>query len=428
MRLNNREDLTPICATENVPLFVMYVKGELPEQHKSKLEAHLSHCADCKMNLAYVKEILQFKHPLSADEKTLLLKYLSDPLFYYFIHDIRKKVLSDVRDILKEVNIHLKNNENIEAYKDGKINQPSKLAYQKRPYSYAVMTLAIAGFLSLGSLIVLGISVKYPALQSYLPFSKQNSLAINETSSNSLSSDFQINLSKATENNRYQQLDVAIDEFLSTQNREHLVKAESIAKDIQLFYEDNYGVDLVSYYKTVPSLAIEPLSIHRKKLVELTNQATGDDYKQRLADSQKLEAQLLSFGNLIEAYKTKALINKLHVQLHNDKEASFITEAGLTFSNKNNYLLLEADFLLWKAKRLCEVPDFINAQEAFLKVIDLGNKLRTTKLVTSAGTSLAFLHYNQNDDEKAFALAKNTLLSFSDYKNTQAITLLLTID
>ncbi|MFY9226894.1 MAG: zf-HC2 domain-containing protein [Blastocatellia bacterium] len=431
MKLNNREEpFTPICTTENVPLFVMYIKEELPEKHKSKLEAHLSHCDDCKMNLAYIKEILQFKHHLSIDEKTLLLKYLSDPLFYYFANNIRKKVLEDVKEIVKEAKAKINEvnevNNTIDArVKDfGKAEKLPKKLHQQIPYSYLVLTTSIILFLSLGISIVLALSSKYPTLQSYSPFSNRTSSAVEERLPTNLGSELSINLAKTAENNRYQQLDTAIDEFLATKDRKHLEQAESIAKDIRLFYEDNYGVDLVNYYKTVPSLAIEPLSIHRKKLAELTSQATGDDYKQRLVDSQKLEAQLLSFGNLIEAYKIKALINKLHVQLHNDKEANFITEDGLTFSNKNNYLLLEADFLLWKAKRLCEVPDFTNAQDAFLKVIDLGNKLQINKLVTSAGTSLAFLHYNQNDDEKAFELAKNTLLSFTDYKNTQAITLL----
>ncbi|MFY9225066.1 MAG: zf-HC2 domain-containing protein, partial [Blastocatellia bacterium] len=323
MKLNNREDLTPICATENVPLFVMYVKGELPEQHKSKLEAHLSHCADCKMNLAYVKEILQFKHPLSADEKTLLLKYLSDPLFYYFIHDIRKKVLSDVRDILKEVNIHLKS-DNIKIHKDEK-PEFSKLAYQKRSYSYAVMTLAIAGFLSLGSLIVLGLSVKYPALQSYLPFSNSASPVVEERLPSNLNSDFQINLSKATENNLYKNLDTTIDEFLSTQDRQHLAKAESIAKNIKLLYEDNYGVDLVSYYKSVPDSALDQLSICRKQLFELINLPPGDGYKQTLEKAQQLEKDLLKLGNIIEVYRTKTLISKSSVFLHENALTSSIT-------------------------------------------------------------------------------------------------------
>ncbi|MFY9222672.1 MAG: zf-HC2 domain-containing protein, partial [Blastocatellia bacterium] len=361
MRLNNREDLTPICATENVPLFVMYFKGELPEKHKSKLEAHLSQCADCKMNLAYVKEILQFKHSLSADEKTLLLKYLSDPLFYYFIHDIRKKVLSDVRDILKEANIQIKDNENTEAYKEGKerkINQSSKLSYQKPSYSYAVMTLAIAGFLSLGSLIVLGLSVKYPALQSYLPFSSSASPVVAETLPSNLNSDLSINLSKATENNLYKNLDTTIDEFLATQDRQHLAKAESIAKNIKLLYEDNYGVDLVSYYKSVPDSALDQLSICRKQLFELINLPPGDGYKQTLEKAQQLEKDLLKLGNIIEVYRTKTLISKSSVFLHKNALTSSITKEGLEFSVNNKYLFLQGYFLLWQAKELSIASDF----------------------------------------------------------------------
>ncbi|MFY9224221.1 MAG: zf-HC2 domain-containing protein [Blastocatellia bacterium] len=409
MRLNNKEDLTPICATENVPLFVMYVKGELPEQHKSKLEAHLSHCADCKMNLAYVKEILQFKHPLSADEKTLLLKYLSDPLFYYFIHDIRKKVLSDVRDILKEVNIHLKSNENTEIDKDGKINQSSKLSYQKRPYSYAVMTLAIAGFLSLGSLIVLGLSVKYPALQSYLPFSKQNSLAINETSSNSLSSDFQINLSKTTDNNRYQQLDTAIDEFLATQNREHLVKAESIAKDIQLFYEDNYGVDLVGYYQSVPDLAISKLVNYRKEFTTLESMPKGDNYQQRMEKSQALANDFLLIGNLPESYKVKNFVFKCMVKNYQHTKANLLFNEAISFTKQHNYKLLTGQFLLWKGKHLSLSSDFVKTEETFKEALNIGEKLQSKQLIASCGSSLAALYQTNNEDKKALEIAQKLL-------------------
>jgi len=424
MRLNNKEDLTPICATENVPLFVMYVKGELTEKHKSKLEAHLSHCADCKMNLAYVKEILQFKHPLSADEKTLLLKYLSDPLFYYFIHDIRKKVLSDVRDILKEVNIHIKNNENIEAYKDGKINQPSKLSYQKRPYSYAVMTLAIAGFLSLGSLIVLGLSVKYPALQSYLPFSNSTSPVVEERLPSNLNSDFQINLSKATENNLYQQLDTAIDEFLSTKNREHLVKAESIAKDIQLFYEDNYGVDLVSYYKNVPEHLITRLSTSRKKMFELINSKPGDGYTKALEETEQLSSNLLDVGNIIETYRVKTLKNKLHVILRDYELANALTKEGLKFCSDKKYLFLEAYFSLWQAKALTETGEFNKTEQHFFQTISLAEKLSLVDIIINASSSLAAIYHLNNHNEKALTLSQSLLLKSSVLKKEQIITLM----
>ncbi|KAF0244036.1 MAG: hypothetical protein FD167_3695 [bacterium] len=111
-------------------------------------------------------------------------------------------------------------------------------------------------------------------------------------------------------------------------------------------------------------------------------------------------------------------------KLHNDKDVKLLTQQGLDFSTHNKYLFLEADFLLWQAKYLSEIPDFINAEERFLRVVELGNKLNINKLVTSAGTSLAFLYYNQEDNEKAFELTKKILINVTDYKNTQAITLL----
>ncbi len=422
MKLNNREDLTPICATENVPLFVMYVKGELPEKHKSKLEVHLSHCADCKMNLAYVKEILQFKHPLSADEKTLLLRYLSDPLFYYFIQGVRKQVLSDVKEIVKEFNVHFKNNENTEAYKDGKINPSSKLSYQNRPYSYAVMTVAIGVFLALGSLIVLSLSVRYPALQSYLPFSKTNSLAINETSSNSLSSDLPINLTKTSETNRYQQLDTAIDEFLSTKNKEHLVKAESIAKDIQLFYEDNYGVDLVGYYQSVPDLAISKLVDYRKEFTILESMPKGDNYQQRMEKSQALANNFLLIGNLPESYKVKNFLFRCMVKNYQHTKANLLFNEAISFTKKHNYKLLVGQFLLWKGKHLSLSSDFVKTEETFKEALNIGEKVQSNQIIASCGSSLAAIYQANNEDKKALEIAKK-LLSQTQENNELFISL-----
>jgi len=429
MKLNNREDLTPICATENVPLFVMYVKEELPEKHKSKLESHLSQCADCKMNLAYINEILQFKHHLSIDEKTLLLKYLSDPLFYYFANNIRKKVLEDVKEIVKEAKAKVNEvnevNNTIDArVKDfGKAEKLPKKLHQQIPYPYLVLTTSIILFLSLGISIVLALSSKYPALQSYLPFSNSTS-AVEERLPTNLGSELSINLAKTTEINRYQQLDTAIDEFLATKDRTHLEQAESIAKDIQLFYEDNYGVDLVSYYQSVPESTINNLSIIRKQLQKLINESSGDKYQEHLAESQIIEKTFLSFGNLPEAYKAKALITKLSVQLHKD-DAKKIANEGLIFSLNNQYLYLQLDFLLWEAKRLSKIPDFVSAEEKFTQTIDLATKLNLQKIRNSAGASLATIYYQANDNEKAFNLAKKLLLlNFGNYKNPQIIGLL----
>ncbi len=424
MRLNNKEEpLTPICATENVPLFVMYIKGELSVEHKTKLNKHLKNCIDCKMNLAYVEEILAFKHSLSADEKTLLLKYLSDPLFYYFINNTRKQVLSDVKELLKEVNVH--NDKNFETKKDLTKKEATNKNYKKPSHSYLVLTISITTFLSLASLIVLALSTKYPTLQSYIPFSKTDNSVVEEKLPSNLDFTLPINSLKTVENNLYKDLNIAMDEFLSTQNRAALTKAELIAKDIELRYQDNYGVDLVSYYQSVPESTRDNLLIARKNLQKLINESSGDKYQEHLVESQIIEKTFLNFGNLPEAYKTKTLINKLYVQSHKHDEAKQLSQEGLTFSLNKKYLCLQVDFLLWQAKYLSKIPDFISAEESFVKVIDLSTKLNLQKIRNSAGASLATIYYQTDDNEKAFNLAKKLLqLNFDNYKNPQIIGLL----
>lgn len=426
MRLNDKEEpFTPICTTENIPLFVMCLKNELSTEHKAKLDSHLRDCDDCKVNFAYVKEILDSKHTISLDEKTLLLKYLTDPLFYYFANNIRKKILMDVKELLQEASIEVKkmNGSGIDTSESKPSRALTKL--HQVPYPYFVLTLSIMLFFSLGISVILVLSSKYPTLRSYLPFSNSASPVVEERLPNNL--DFTLptmSLPNRAETNRYQEFDAAIDEFLTTQDRQYLIKAETIAKDIQLFYEDNYGVDLVGYYKTVPSLAMENLLVCHKKLSNLFEQTKVDNYQERLLESQKLKKEFLALGNTLEASKVDTLISKISIQLRDFKTATLLIEQGTKFAEKNNYIFLQTHFLLWQAKQLCQAPDFFEAKKVLLQVIDLATKLNLNKVVNSAGTSLAMIYYRDNNNEEAFYLTKKLLGNLTNYENEQAISFL----
>ncbi len=425
MKLNNNkeEPLIPICTTENIPLFVMYIKSELSNDHKDRLDKHLQSCIDCKMNLAYVKEILQFKHPISIDEKTLLLKCLTDPLFYYFISNAKKEVLDDVKNLLQEAktdDAKIKNIINKASTNNVKQPQkidelPRKTIYQKNTYSYLMLATSMAVFLMLGSFIVLGLSIKYPALQAYLPFSKQ----VNLENSTDLTSNL---ITNAKENSLYQQLDSAIDEYLN--NKKDSEKAEKIAKDIKLRYEDNYGIDLVKYYKSVPDAAIKVLAENRKKLSLLTEHPINDNYDKNLVEVEKIAQSFTSYGNLIDAYKAKILIARMKVKTFKYDEAETTINEGLSFAQKNNYLMLEGYFTLWQAKRLVEIPNFSLAQDLFNKTIEFGKKLEIAELFVSSSMTLAAIYLKNDDNEQALKVAQDVLANAKSYNVDFTVSLL----
>jgi hypothetical protein len=450
---NSDREFTEDCNKLSIKVFAFYANGRLTRQEERLIDSHCINCGDCRANLAYVFEIIKGREKLSADGQTLLLKYLQDPIYKDTLEKlkdtIKEDILSEIKPTLLAESLmpkstvltneliknHFSNTTNLQ---NNGINSADKIpsnnkndtkkdflffkslktklretANQKGNYFYFVSGCLLVLLCSLSAFTYLTLNSKLKHQSSISSFSSYESPVIqNITQQN-----------KQLTSNLYQQLDTSIDQYLSSKNIDELNKAEAIAKDIEDKYGDKYGVDLVGYYQAIPSSAIEKLLILHKSLEEIFEQASGDNYQQRLEVSQKLEKDFFSLGNLIEAYKAKALINKLYVQLNNNEQAKSIEQEGLSFSINSKYKFLQVNFLLWQAKRICDT-DVISGEKDFLQVIDLGTKLNLYKSVNSAGMSLATLYYQGNDDDKAFALIKKLLPNFSNYKNTQAITLL----
>jgi tetratricopeptide (TPR) repeat protein len=280
-----------------------------------------------------------------------------------------------------------------------------------------MLATSMAVFLVLGSFMVLGLSVKYPALQAYLPFSKQVSF---ETPT-----DLTANLiTNSKENNLYQQLDSAINEYLTTSNKKDSERAETIAKDIKLRYEDNYGIDLIKYYKSIPDAAIKILAEERKKLSSLTEQPINDNYDKNLVEIEKIAQSFISYGNLVDAHKARILIARIKIKTFKYDEAEITINEGLSFAQKNNYLMLESYFTLWQAKRLVEISNFSQAQDLFNKTIELGKKLEITELFVSSSMTLAGIYLKNDDNEQALKVAQDVLANAKSYNVDFTVSLL----
>ncbi|KAF0244037.1 MAG: hypothetical protein FD167_3696 [bacterium] len=286
------------CTNENIHLFIKYMRGELHRKEERQVDNHVQQCQDCFFNFAYVEEIFRNRQKLSVDEKTLLFKYISDPIWQHEHNKLKQQIKQEVLAELKLLN-NLANsagaNKNDNANptsKSDKVNNSDinssntrkqskesndtnttlisqssqRLAHRGQSIFIAVAFTII--FLSLSATIFLIVKNQNLSLFTSSAITTPNTTIANNTSNTS------------ADNNLYQQLDSAIDRYLESKSNSHLEQAQDIAKDIERKYGDKYGFDLVRYYQTVPFLVLEKLLICRKKLAELTNQASGDDYRQ----------------------------------------------------------------------------------------------------------------------------------------------------
>lgn len=422
MKFYSEESSMPLCTTENVPLFVMYVKKELPEEQALKLEHHFKECSDCKVNCLYTKEILQLKHPLSCDEKTLLLKYLTDPLWYYAISNAKKQILSEVKElILENKPSSIKKLDFASKSVDKTIDNQNYIKNIFQQYTYFIVTVLMISSITLGYFSYLTITNKNFNLSSKNSLSSLSIVAENNNpfieSSLEFADSFQ-------ENILYKQLDTNINEYLTTKDNFYLNQSKTIAQELQNKYQENYGVDLVKYYETVPVEKLSELAIYRGQMLTLLNEASGDNFEKRLKDSQNLESKFLRLGNTIEAYRIKTISNKMYTFLRDYKQTKITADEGLKFSIDNNYLLLQGYFLLWQANFLSEEVSLEESEKTFQEIIKIGEKIKIYDFVSRPKLSLATLYHLNNEDQKSLEMVQSLLNNSEKMKKERIISLM----
>jgi len=208
--------------------------------------------------------------------------------------------------------------------------------------------------------------------------------------------------------NLYQQLDSFIDQYLLTRNIKYLDQADTVAYQIAL-KGDQFGVGLVKYYRTAPDNFLNDLAEYRKEMNLLVNLPNGDQYASRLEKARTLHTGFISTSNVLEAYKVNTLIAKLEAKLFNHEKANIIIDEGLAFARSNKYLILQVEFLTWRAKILTLRGKPENAISALQEVIALGEKLSLEEITITATMSLAGTYQNNNEDRKNLELTSSML-------------------
>jgi hypothetical protein len=428
------------CNKLSVKLFTFYASGQLNRQEEKLIDAHCESCDDCRANLAYVYEIIKGREKLSLDQQTLLLKYLEDPLYKYTIEKLKEEIKEEILQELKAsvltekskniskasieelINKHFSKVVGLKSIKNSKTSSDNSNSEKKTTakffgvnlrYSYIVSAFLVTVLLGLTISTYLMLNSKPKevlTISSTLPTSEPIAFPV-------------IQKYKQQDKNLYQELDSFIDKYLEYKQIEYLEQAQNIAKDIEGKYQDNYGVDLVAYYKTVPSSSMEKLLSLRKQLSGLTNKFQGDNYENSLKESELLEENFLASGDFIELYRAKTISSKFYTLLHNYKLSKITIEKGLEFSRYNNYLFLQGYFLLWQAKALSDNTSFEESEPIFQKAVLIGERLHLDDLIASAGVSLVSLYHINNYDQKSLELAQ-TLIKLKTIKKERLISIL----
>ncbi|MBI4852772.1 MAG: hypothetical protein HY819_13335 [Acidobacteria bacterium] len=421
------------CSNKNIHLFFKYVKSELTRKEEYSIDRHLQSCEDCLFNFAYVEEIYTKEHLLSSDEKTLFIKYLSDPIWKNELEKIKKEIKQEIIETIYKNNITKSDTVltsiKLQSIDSNKVTlkKPKNIynTYSNFPSNNKYLAVAfILIFTSLSTSIYLVIN-KDSNQSNQLSIVAPYSISSNNNTSNSIGNIYkEIANNNSVSNNLYQELDLAIDEYLEYRDISSIKKAREIATEIDKKHGDKYGMDLVKFYESVSPQLISKLSKSHQKIKSLMAEVNGDYYNNKINQAKELEQELLSMGAIIDAYKTKLFISKMQVKKLDFQSAKVIFQEGLSFSNKNNYLLLKAYFLMWQSKSESDLANFSQAQIGLEEVISTGTELGINELVVSSTISLAAIYHLTNEDKKALELSQSILAKPFSFTQEQTISLL----
>lgn len=214
-------------------------------------------------------------------------------------------------------------------------------------------------------------------------------------------------LENINQQNLYDQLDTAIDQYLqdATKGLES-TRANEIAALIQERNSDPFGTDLVSYYRSVPTEKLPKLRQLRQQLTTLWSYGSGDDPELAIKEAESLHSQFLTEGNKLEGLKVKVVLAKA---LHLGYKTTKISIANTGVQESFGYPSLNAYFSLWVAKNYFDTPEEDKAEPLLKDVILKAKKLRLQDIEVSAVKSLAGIYHLSDRDDLALSIGQSVL-------------------
>lgn len=415
---NNKKEMPEHpCVLAKSEHFAKLVLGVLDESVERDLEQHAigDKCDQCLAIWMEISEIANNIKKPSEEEVRLIVRILTGKFWKskekYFLNQIIEEVdkfqgqQNERLDSIETKISHLRNNQDL-------INKKIKSASKYTVVAFSLVTLlSITLFSVITSDYYKNINVRTTKNDHYLS---------DETSKLDPELDPFYHIfnqkKKNTNNNLYDELDLSLDKHL--ESGESLDQAKFVAQKIQNIYNDNYGIDLVKYYRQANLLSKQKLLVLRRELKELENKPTTDNYEQKLVKVEKLSQEFLILGNVLEAYRAKILVIKFYALTINLSYKPIFSEA-ISYAEKNNYLFLKLNFLLWQAKS----PTEENKERTLKEVISLSEKLEIEDTKISASVSLAGIYETENRPYETIDIAQR-VLSWNPPKFVHTVTVL----
>jgi tetratricopeptide (TPR) repeat protein len=215
---------------------------------------------------------------------------------------------------------------------------------------------------------------------------------------------------------RYDLLESAIDDYLSatissnkTVADDFLRTAEKIAAEMATLTGERFGLDLVSFYRTVPAHSVEQFIKARKLYKEARETIKLNDYTQGLEIASKAKTAFDRLDSNLEIEKTEILIGKSLVKLSRSKEAEKILKKGGIKAAITNHLYSHAQFLGWLGENYSNISNYTHAVEILEQAIQVVRPLDVPEFSNSLSMLLSSIYSVTNDNERAFLMAHKTL-------------------
>ncbi|MEW6734618.1 MAG: tetratricopeptide repeat protein [Acidobacteriota bacterium] len=251
--------------------------------------------------------------------------------------------------------------------------------------------------------------------QQYLAIEKTSNRSIEVAQRLKLLSE-RLSISTAQKPTRYEQLDRYINDYLSALQAGNnvgamsaLTNADNIANEMLNETNEHFGLDLVSFYRTVPIAAIEKLREARKIRAEIDTTVVADHFKEALTQAYRVKDIFSSYNSACEIERTDVQIVKYLNKMDAISDAQNLLQNTLDRTIEHRHLFLQADLLRWKGELLSNTSEFDKAIEVLEESIRIAKPLNVPNFLIKPSLILATIYYVVNDNEHAFQQAHTTL-------------------
>ena len=235
----------------------------------------------------------------------------------------------------------------------------------------------------------------------------------------------------ATPFSTYEQIDQAIDNYLAarlasntTEAIEILHSAEHIAHQMTLKTGDRFGEDIISYYRGIPSAAVEPLQEARKLRTEVQLMLAGSDYLAALRKLHRAKILFTDWSADIEVIATDGEMARYLDKTGRQIEAKRLMDRAVARTTITNHLFLKAQSLCFRALYFCDTSDFTSATADLQESIKIATPLDVPRFLQYPSMIITGIYHAGDDNTRAFQFGLKTLQSaYSDRTSSAVIQL-----